>query len=81
MDSVSASIRGIANNKPVLLKKVPVWDIRMVTNFISSHSSSSLKFLSQKLITLLAITSLHRDSELHLLSLDNMSVFDDRIEF
>ena len=83
-ENTSLLIRGIGNSKPIVHKYVPVWDVSKVLDYVKARPEpelSDLKFLSQKLVTLLAITSLHRGMELHALSLDLMSRFDDRIEF
>ena len=81
-EETSLLMKGISNSKPIVHKKLPVWDVSVVLEFMSSkENESSFKFQSQKLVTLLAITSLHRGMELHALSLDLMSVFHDRVEF
>ena len=77
-ENTSLLLRGIGNSKPVAHKYVPVWDVSKVLDYMASRSNPDLKFLSQKLVTLLAITSFHRGMELHSLSLDLMSRFDDR---
>ena len=80
-ENTSLLLRGIGNSKPVTHKYVPVWDVSKVLDHMASRSNPDLKFLTQKLVTLLAITSFHRGMELHALSLDLMSRFEDKIEF
>ena len=81
-EETSRLIKGIENSKPIAHKIVPVWDVsKVLTHMNENDNNSSLKFQSQKLATLLAITSLHRGMELHALTLDLMSKFEDRIEF
>ena len=81
-EETSRLIKGIENSKPIAHKIIPVWDVsKALSHMMEKDNNSSLKFQSQKLATLLAITSLHRGMELHALTLDLMSKFEDRIEF
>lgn len=60
------------------------WDITVVLRMLKAWGQNkvlSLKQLSLKLSMLLAITSLHRGMELHLLNTKNMSIFSNRVEF
>ena len=80
---VSQLIRGASNDRLPRPRNLPVWDISVVLDFMDTTITQKLdiRMLSKKLATLLAITSLHRGSELHLLNLDLLSLFDDRAEF
>ena len=75
---------GIANTRPPKPRYFHTWDINTVIDSFKTQGFNellSLKELSHKLATLLAITSLHRGMELNLLSTEKLNVFSDRIEF
>ena len=59
---VSQLLKGAGNLRTPKPKAIPVWDVSSVLNFMDScqNEGLDLKGISLKLITLLAITSLHR---------------------
>jgi hypothetical protein len=60
------------------------WDVSTVLRMFKAWGQNDvldLKQLSHKLAMLLAITSLHRGMELHLLNTCRMNIFSDRVEF
>ena len=77
-------LKGVGNERVPQPKHIAVWDVSLVLNYLDTKPSNdllSIKDLSLKLVILLALTSLHRGSELHMLDLGLMSIFNDRIEF
>ena len=77
-------LAGIAKERPPKARYNETWDVSDVIGYLKSRGPNeviSLKDLSLKLTMILALTSLSRGMEIHLLSLDRMNFFNDRMEF
>ena len=81
---VKRFVRGVYNIKPSLPRYTATWDVNLVLNFLKSVDSYeiiSLKYLTYKLVTLLALCTGQRCQTLSVLELNNMNVFEDRVIF
>ena len=69
-------MKGIFNKKPSLPKYNVTWPVNTVLNFIQSldNNSCSLRDISKKLVTLLALTTGQRIQTLSLMDLRNMDI-------
>ena len=69
-------MKGIFNKKPSLPKYNVTWPVNTVINFIQSldNNSCSLRDISKKLVTLLALTTGQRIQTLSLMDLRNMDI-------
>lgn len=81
---VSKFMKGVYNLKPPLPRYTFTWDISVVLNYLSTLfplRSLSIKDLTFKLCTLMAISTGTRVQTLVALNLKNMCIFCDRIDF
>ena len=81
---VSALMTGIFNLRPPAPKYLFIWDVEKVLNYIKSipqNGKLSLKILTLKLATLLALTSASRASELCYLDVGIMTKNDEKYIF
>ena len=81
---VKRFVKGVYNIKPSLPRYTATWDVNLVLNFLKSMDSYeiiSLKYLTYKLVTLLALCTGQRCQTLSVLELNNMNVFEDRVIF
>lgn len=76
-------MKGIFNKSPPKAKYEFTWDPHPVLKFLEALQpleALSLKDLTTKVVTLLALVSAHRVQTLAKISLDNIKTFEDRIE-
>ncbi|CAH1382014.1 unnamed protein product [Tenebrio molitor] len=69
-------MRGVFKMKPLTTKYRHIWDPKTVLNYIESlgpNSSLSLRQLTMKTVTLLALISGHRLQTLSLIRLENIN--------
>ena len=74
--------KGVSNSRPPQPKYKFIWDPKKVLDYLSkfpSDNTISLKDLSHKLITLLALVTGHRIQTLSLIKTNNIVISDDRI--
>ena len=77
-------MKGLYTMKPPLPRYSHTWDVNVVTKFLRTLmplDSISLKDLSCKLVTLIALTSAQRSQTLHALNLNHMCIEKERITF
>ena len=81
---VSRLLQGMFNTRPPKPKSSLVWNVDTVVTHIKNRPASeelSLKELSQKVVTLLALTNADRASDLYLLTLSHRRYHEDRVTF
>ena len=81
---VTRLMKGVFMAKPPQPKYRETWDVGVVTEYLqrlSPYSSLKLKELTLKVATLTALVTAQRCQSLHKLSLENMSVYEDKIVF
>ena len=81
---LSRLLRGYFNLKPSVPRCIKSWDVSLVLKLLKSWmplKDLSLKFLTFKLITLVALTTASRAQTLLALDIRHMSIFTDRIVF
>lgn len=77
-------MQGIFNSRPPQPRYQHIWDVQLVLSFLGSWGDSkslSLKDLSAKLVTLLALSNANRTSELKALDLKFRRYFPDCVRF
>ena len=81
---VSRFMKGVFVGRSPQPRYTTTWDVHQVTDYLrtlSPLSSLSLKDLTLKVATLVALVSAQRCQSLHLLNLKNISVLEDQIVF
>lgn len=81
---VKRFLRGVFNIKPSLPRYTETWDVNLVLNFLKSMDSYdviSLKHLTYKLVTLIALCTGQRCQTLSSLELSNMTVVNGSVYF
>lgn len=81
---VSRFMKGVFVGRPPQSKYSTAWDVSQVTEYLQTLcplSGLSLKELTLKVVTLLALVSAQRCQSLHFLNLNNMSVMEKQIVF
>lgn len=77
-------MRGVFNLRPTKPRYKEIWDVTLVLNYLrklSPAKSLSLKNLTLKLVMLIALISAQRVQSLHLLSLDNLHMKNNKAVF
>lgn len=75
--------KGLCNLKPPQAKYETTWDPQLVLDYLEGYfplEKLTLKDLTLKLVTLIALTTAHRVQTISKISLDNIKRYDDRIE-
>ena len=83
-NTIKQLMTGIFNSKPPLPRYTETWDVDQVLKHLvnlEENNSLSLKVLSHKLVTLMALTSASRSSELHKLDTRFMQVSQKEVVF
>ena len=68
-------LKGVYNLRPVIQRNVDIWDVSIVLNYLKHLSpvcDISLKDLTYKLVTLIALTNASRVQTIQLLKISNM---------
>lgn len=81
---VTRFMKGVFMTKPPQPKYWDTWDFGVVTEYLerlSPYSGLKLKALTLKVTALTALVTAQRCQSLHKLSLDNTSVYEDKIVF
>lgn len=77
-------LKGVFNLKPVVHRNVHIWDVSIVLTLLrrmSPVSELSLKDLTHKLVTLIALTNASRAQTIQLLKISNMEKHSDCFRF
>lgn len=80
---VSRFMKGIFQEKPALPRYCHIWDSNVVIEFLTSLKCSrklSLKLLTLKLVTLLALLSVQRVQTIHCIKISDISFDDTRVQ-
>lgn len=80
---INRFMKGIYKQRPVFPKYTETWDPQMVLSFLAGWfpvQSLSIKQLTYKTVTLMALCTAHRVQTLSKIKIDNISVFEDRLE-
>ena len=83
-NTIKQLMTGIFNSKPPLPRYTETWDVDQVLKHLvnlEENNSLSLKVLSHKLVTLMALTSASRSSALHKLDTRSMQVSQKEVVF
>jgi hypothetical protein len=81
---VKRFLRGVFNIKPSLPRYVNTWDVNIVLNFLKNMNSFdviSLRELSYKLVTLIALCTGQRCQTLSVLKLSDMNIINGIVYF
>ena len=77
-------LKGVYNTRPPIAKHSRTWDVSIVLRYLKSLSPArhlSLKSLTFKVVTLLALVSAQRAQTLHILKCTNMTISKDLVVF
>lgn len=78
-------LQGMFNSRPPQPRYTSIWQVRDVLDHIKGHlhdnGSLPLRDLTRKLVTLLALATASRASDLHLLDIRFMTFYENRVEF